>query len=257
MGLLGRLSGFQAAVTNLGLAPAVFNKLQRLQHRLHARPERALFRFSSKRARCPLYCRPDTSDLNVFWQIFIAREYRCLDEVKQADLIIDCGANVGYSSAYFLSSYPKAMVVAVEPDGENFAMLERNLAPFKSRTRLVRSAVWSHAVGLKLSEDVFGDGREWARTVRPVRSGELPDMVATDIGTLLRESGHERISILKVDIEGAEKIVFAENCQEWLPRVDNLVIEIHGPECESVVRNAVAPEGFSISSCAELTVFTR
>jgi hypothetical protein len=46
-------------------------------------------------------------------------------------------------------------------------------------------------------------------------------MTATDIGTLLDRSGEQRISVLKVDIEGAERVVFVKNYESWLPKVDN------------------------------------
>jgi hypothetical protein len=44
-------------------------------------------------------CRAGASDLDSFRQIFIDREYPCVDDVVDAEFIIDCGANVGYSSA--------------------------------------------------------------------------------------------------------------------------------------------------------------
>lgn len=250
-----RLRTLVDAFRNLGPAPAVRYLLTRARTR--AFTPRAIFPLYSQRVQHPLYCRPRSSDGDVFIQIFVEREYRCLDEVRDAKLIIDCGANVGFASAYFLSAYPRADLIAVEPDPSNFTMLQLNLAPFGSRVRTVNSGVWSSSVGLKISEAAFGDGREWSRTVRPVKDGEKPSMMAVDVGSLLRDSGHERISILKIDVEGAERQVFADNYEAWLDKVDNLVIELHGPDCEEIFHKAVAPQGFAVSTCDELTVCRR
>lgn len=215
------------------------------------------FKLYSRYTRYPLWCRPGTSDLTMFAEIISHRAFRCLDSVEDAQLIIDCGANVGYSSAYFLTRYPRAFVIAVEPDAENFRMLERNLAPYAGRYQAIESAVWSHPTGLVLSEDRLGAGNECARTVRPARSNERPAMVAVDIGSILERSGFDRIAILKVDVEGAEKIIFASNYDRWLPRVDNLVIELHDPDCERIFGTAVAGQGFEIFTCDDQTVCLR
>ena len=98
---------------------------------------------------------------------------------------------------------------------------------------------------------------EWGRQVRPVVDGEQPMMEAVDIGSVLAASGHDRISVLKIDIEGAETAVFEENFEHWLPRVDNLVIELHGDRCASVFDQAVESQKFAISTCDELTVCER
>jgi FkbM family methyltransferase len=239
-------------VANLGVLPAVIFKYQDLRHRrARAGPPYVLY---SRHARHPMRCRPNTSDVDVFQQIFGFREYRCLDNVRDASLIIDCGANVGYSTAYFLTRYPRAKVIAVEPDPDNFAVLEANVAPYGARCRAIRSAVWSSKTGLVMNEEPFGDGREWARTVRPIRAGEAPLMTAVDIGTLLEESGMDRISIMKIDIEGAEAEVFSANYERWLHRVDNLVIELHGERCKRVFAQAIEHAGFTVSECDELTV---
>lgn len=230
--------------------------LKRRYRRSHALARSELQPFKSRHAAVPLYFRPGSSDFSVLYQIFIEREYRCLDEVQRAGLVIDCGANVGYSSAYFLSRYPDCYVVAVEPDPGNFAMLQHNLAPFRDRVTLLNTGIWSSRTGLVISSESFGDNREWAVTVREAKGGEKPTMQAVDIGTLLRESGKERISILKIDIEGSESEVFSKSVEPWLGLTDTLVIELHGDDCTRIFHQAISDE-FEISRCDELTVCKR
>jgi FkbM family methyltransferase len=121
---------------------------------------------------------------------------------------------------------------------DNFALLKINLASYNGRYRAVNSAVWSQSMGLVLAKD-YRDGGESARSVRPAVQGEEPTIIATDIGTLLEESGYDRISILKIDIEGAEASVFSSNYGRWIKRVDNLVIELHDDKCIAIFRRAV------------------
>lgn len=253
--LASKYGTLRRALLNLGAPQTVLFFLQRLRHR-SARPGQP-FVVRSKMAHFPLAARALTSDLDVFGQIFVQREYRCLDGVPSAHLVIDCGANVGYSAAYFLSRYPTSSVICVEPDPDNFAALESNLRPYDGRVKAVRAGVWSEPSGLVISEETSGDGREWARTVRPARAGEAATIAAVDIGTLVRESGHDRVSILKIDVEGAEEFIFAGACDRWLGKVDNLVIELHGERCERIFHDAIAGQGFSVSRCDELTVCTR
>lgn len=218
-----------------------------------------LLELHSEHARFPLHCRPASSDMCVFRQIFIEREYACLDDVRGAGLIIDCGANVGYSSAYFLTHFPGSEVIAIEPDPDNYAVLERNLEPYNGVT-LRQSAVWSHQTRLTLSEHMHGDGREWSRQVRECRSESEMGFVSVDIKSLLEGAGFRRIFILKVDIEGAEAVVFAD-CSSWIDRVDNIVIELHEDSCfgevSEIFSRAVSGRGFHVTRHGDLTVCKR
>jgi hypothetical protein len=93
--------------------------------------------------------------------------------------------------------------------------------------------------------------------VREARADESPDMTAVDIGTLWVESGYPAISILKIDIEAAERFVFAENCGRWLGAVENLVIELHDDECRRVFFDAIRGLPLRVSQSGELTVCRR
>ena len=82
---------------------------------------------------------------------------------------------------------------------------------------------------------------------------------ATEINTIDMQSivnltSFDRISILKIDIEGSERELFALHSDQWLDRVDNIVVELHGDACRHAFFGAIANRPFEISACGELTV---
>lgn len=215
----------------------------------------------SRYAKFPIQCRANTSDIAVFTQIFIELEYSCLKHVKDANLIVDCGANIGCSSAYFLSRFKSSRLVAVEPDPGNFEQLKLNMKPYGDRCTAINSGLWSHATRLKMATPTFRDGQEWSRQVEEC-AGTVPNSFgAIDVGTLLRKSGKSRIDILKIDIEGAEAVVFSRNFEHWLDRVDNLVVELHDDSsfgnATRIFMEAVQGRGFRVGTHGELTVCSR
>ena len=124
----------------------------------------------------------------------------------------------------------------------------------------MRAGVWSHAVSLTLSRERYRDGREWAVQVRPTQPHEEADFQGVNIDSLRAALGFERISLLKVDIEGAEVVVFGDNV-DWLDRVDAMAIELHDDshfgKATEVFYRAIGGRGFEISRSGELTICRR
>jgi FkbM family methyltransferase len=214
-------------------------------------------RLRSRRARFPLEYRPGESDLEVFLQIFVHLEYESVPAIPQGGLIIDCGANVGYSSAWFLTQFPSARLIAVEPDRENFRILQRNLEPFGAAVSTVNAAVWSRECDLVFEHTQYRDGRSWSVTVRETAEGEAGAVRGVDIPSLMKSAGASRIALLKVDVERSEIEIFGKSSAEWLPLCDTIVIELHDEECERVFHQAIKNENFEITSEGELTIATR
>ncbi len=213
-------------------------------------------------ANADVLIRGNSSDVDVFGQIFIQQEYGCLLGAKNVDLVIDAGANVGYSSVYFLTHFPNCQVIAIEPDPANFVALSQNLAPYQSRVKLYNCGIWSKPAQLAIETSLYRDGREWTRQVRECADGEKGDINAITIGELLRQSGHERLSLLKMDIEGAEVVVFSHpEHQEWLPRTDAIAIELHDDtsfgKAAELFHTVVRDQDFQISLSGELTICRR
>jgi FkbM family methyltransferase len=216
---------------------------------------------TSPLAAHPLWCRPNTSDRAVFDQIFTCHGYACLSDRLDIRLIIDCGAYVGYSAAYFLTCFPHSKVIAIEPDPGNFGLLRKNMAPYADRVALHHAAAWSHPARLRLSETKYRDGQEWSRQVRECEPGEPSAFRGVEVGALFRGSGYDRISVLKIDIEGAEAMIFNDEYKYWIDNLDNLLIEIHDDSTfgdnTALLEGALAGRGFRFSRFGELTVCSR
>lgn len=172
-----------------------------------------------------------SSDAVVLYEILVMDEYGFVGDLGSPSFIVDGGANVGIMSLYFLTRYPTARLVAVEPDPLTFQLCRKNLEPFSHRVRLVHGAVWSHDGSLSL----IPREQECSTGVRPAQSGETGDVPAFGMRSLIA-SADGQVDLLKLDIEGSEREVFATGAEEWLPEVRNLVVEVHahlyGKECE-------------------------
>lgn len=208
-----------------------------------------------------VWARPGTSDLDVFRQVFVEREYGPLDGLCGVSTILDLGANVGYSSVYLLSCFPSARLVAVEPDSGNFEVLERNLRPFGDRATARLGGAWNSCTRLAVSETPYRDGEAWSRQVRAATEADVGSLPGWDVPTLMSSGGFRRVSLLKVDIEGAEAVVFDASSSAWLDHVDNIAIELHedssfGP-ASPVFWNAVGGQGFASCRSGELVLCCR
>jgi FkbM family methyltransferase len=212
------------------------------------------FALRTRSSRSRVYVRYASSDLDVFEQIFVKQTYRCLLDIRKPNLIVDCGANVGYSSVYFLNKFPEAHVIAIEPDPGNYSMCQKNLGAYGERVTLLRAGIWTHDAPLIVCRGQYRDGREWAVQVRECQTGETPEVYGRDIGTVLGQTRFQAIDILKVDIEGAERAIFSGRRHTWLDQVCNIAIELHDTTCEAVFFTAMSGYRYDLSRSGELTV---
>lgn len=165
--------------------------------------------------------RNGTNDVGLFAEIFIFQEYN-VDLQGKVETIIDCGANIGLASLYFLSKYPGASIIALEPEKENFECLQRNLINYPTVTCL-NKGIWNKSSLLKVTNTEKGN---LAFIVEETTGATGNTIEGISVSDLMTEFEIKDIDILKVDIEGSEEQVFLSNV-DWLPKVRMIFCEIH------------------------------
>ncbi len=121
--------------------------------------------------------------------------------------IVDAGGYIGTAAIALAQLFPNATIVTLEPSNENYRILAQNVEPYENIVPIhaaldaedgEKAAVRSRDRGLGL---FHGCGR---------RGAGLPEVGMTrtvSIPSLLAEMKRERVDILKLDIEGAERDV--------------------------------------------------
>ena len=192
----------------------------------------------------PIWARPGTSDVATFDEVFLAREYELPFEDFYPSHILDLGANVGYASLYFANRWPRAQILAVEPDAQNTNLLARNTRGWPRIDR-VQAAVWAHPARVCVANP--GDAPNAFR-MRELAEAPSESVDAFTVTQLIERMGCARLDLLKMDVEGAEIEILRES-GEWLDRVDVMVIELHDrflPGCGEALCDALRGRRFHL-----------
>lgn len=164
--------------------------------------------------------RSHTSDISVLNELLVSDGYLVPASLVPApQTILDLGANTGLAARWFLHYWPGARLVAVEPEPGNVAVLRQNLAGQPAVVLPV--AVGGHARTAALFTETGAFGFALVET-----RDDLPEVSVVTMDTVLEQAGMDRIDLLKADIEGAERELFAD-CSGWIHRVQALIVECH------------------------------
>lgn len=135
-----------------------------------------------------------------------AREIYSTAEVRvePGDVVLDCGANVGVFTRAALKK-GAAKVVAIEPAPENIECLRRNFAPEIAAGRVVvyPKGVWNQDDLLTLHVDPHNSAAD-SFVIQRAGSHEVVKLPLTTIDKLVAELQLDKVSFIKMDIEGAE-----------------------------------------------------
>jgi len=174
----------------------------------------------------PFHLRIQSSDVPTFKQVFIDKEYEF--QIKnQPKVIIDAGANIGLASIYFANKYPNSKIIAIEPEKNNFLLLKKNTELYPNIIPL-QAALWDKNEEIELVDPGLG---EWGfmtenKSVDAKLGAHCHKVAAVTVDKIIKEYKLDKVDILKIDIEGAEKEVFNDT-SAWLDNTNSIIIELH------------------------------
>lgn len=147
-----------------------------------------------------------TTDLATAYEIYVDRAYRkpALVPDVATQVIVDVGANVGYSIVYFAHLYPAAQIIAYEPHPGHVDLIHQHVKVNRLSDRVeIRPIAASNYVG-----DAFlREAENESSVTQESGSGHLP----VQVGDLLADLAKQRIDLLKLDIEGGEYAILKDD----------------------------------------------
>lgn len=202
------------------------------------------------------------SDYEVFKQIFNDREYDIVLKIiklnpnfQKEKIIIDAGANVGYTSIFFSSYLESSKIYGIEPSSENLEIYEKNKKSLKApeNVKIYHKALSEKSNSSFKIERDFRDKGDWAITTKEDNNGEIKSITIDEI---IEENNLEYITLLKIDIEGAERFIFRkENNLSFLQKTQIIAIEIHDEfQIREEIYNILRINGFLLFESGETTI---
>jgi FkbM family methyltransferase len=180
----------------------------------------------------------DAGEVGALWEVFVARQY--VDWLPpDARLVLDVGANVGTATAWLRRRYPRARIVAVEPNPDAAVRLCRNIGHDRN-LEIVQAALSDRDGVVRFSAG------EWTMRGHLVDDGGV-EVQALTLGTLRARLGADQIDVLKIDTEGGEWRILGDSLHD----VGTVAMEIHDPTPDgrapdSILDEVAEREGFEL-----------
>ena len=176
-------------------------------------------------------------DRAAIFQVLFAGNYdRILDNIHDGDVVLDAGANIGCFSLLAARKVgDSGLVISVEPGSRNYRRLISNIDAngFKN-VIAVRAALDRVSRGDRLFREGGVDGQFDEKGDILVRT--------TTITEVLKDHSIKDVACIKMDIEGAEQLVFQESgIDQIIDKVDSMAIEVHSEMTLKLIQYLRAP----------------
>ncbi len=159
-----------------------------------------------------------SSFLFMYEEIFKKEIYNFKTE-KIDPKIIDCGANIGLATLYFMQRFPQAHISSFEPDPKIFSLLTENVSELKQNqtVELIQACLSSEDGNVTFTSDDSDGGS----------ISKVPNEKSFSVPSLnLEKYINDPIDFLKIDIEGAELEVL-QTIKDKLHLVSQIFVEYH------------------------------
>lgn len=207
-----------------------------------------------------IFCRKYSSDLDVMDQIFFKNEFKNLFELiitnrSKINTIIDAGSNIGLTSILLSKHFPGSSIICLEPDSENFKQQEKNFNANNINAHSLQMGLWKDNRKLYLNRN-FRDGKEWSISLIEESNNDEHFIESISLNSLKERFNLSQIDLLKMDIEGSEKVIFEVGSNtDFLSYTKFLAVEIHDEfNCRENIIDVLRRNKFSFINSGEYLI---
>ncbi len=177
---------------------------------------------------------PDQAGESVLAEIFKEREYKIAEPVitLAKEPILDVGAHVGLFSMYARILNPDVLICALEPEKNNFELLQANIKENKLKNIKVSNLALggrTEKINLIISSDSHNHHLQGAPEIikEKVEESAIQLVQSYSLRDFLNQEKINFISLLKMDIEGGEYDVFSACMPADFARIKYVIMEYH------------------------------
>jgi len=197
--------------------------------------------------------RPFTGDYvttrQVLWEERAQLKYN-----KAPKWIIDLGANIGISTLALKHRYPSATIIALEPDIDNFHLLEYNTKDMKNIIR-INKAIWHKKEFLSLTNAGCLSNSYIYKNTDSTENSNLTEVET--MSSIMESYNIDFVDILKVDIEGTEKEIFLDTDVDWIDKINLISIEFHDNKTAELITELLIKKNFEETLLGEKHIFRK
>ena len=159
--------------------------------------------------------------------ILNGKTYPLIPFVRDVNVVMDVGANVGAASVYFSLAYPDATIHSFEPGSWAYSLLKAN-TDARPNVHAHNFGLYSRDASLPLYRGKYDSGM--SSVAKSESTKEKSETVALrSVREWLAENDITTIDILKIDSEGCE-VPILEALQDLLPKVKVVYLEYHSDD---------------------------
>jgi len=179
------------------------------------------------------YCRRGTEDIYIIDPEF-EKPLRSYFDLKKG-VFLDVGAHIGKYTIMVGRKLIEGKIIAIEPEPGNFEILRKNVSLNRLNNVTALNIAASDKDDMITFYKIKGPHTGWHSTIKPRWDYEEIKVEARRLSSVLQSLGVKQIDLLKIDVEGAERLVL-EGLGTKLYDVKKIIYEAtHSTGCEQLL----------------------
>ncbi len=220
MKIINKINKFIGFITIVSLIKLLLDKLGLIKNQYKI----------SLNNKLKIWVRPtkelSVSDIEIFKEIYIEDVYGVCKFKSKDIFIIDIGAHVGIFSL-LIAKNSGAIVLAYEPDIENFKILEKNINENKKfvDVRPFNLSISNRKGNVKVFKSSNNTGGHSIYQTYVDQKYFVSKSIT--LNQIIKENKIESIDLLKIDCEGAEYEILTKTSKTTLKKIKKIILETH------------------------------